>query len=51
MTGYSGISMSNNAVDYGIRELSRYCRERNVEPFELPEEELERFAIDLSSTC
>ena len=32
-------------VDYDMRELSRYCRERGVEPFELPEEELVRFVI------
>ncbi|MCL2045668.1 MAG: hypothetical protein FWG88_04720 [Oscillospiraceae bacterium] len=32
-------------IDYDYRELSRYCRERGVEPIDLPEDELERFRI------
>ena len=32
-------------MDYDIRELSKYCRERNIEPIELPQDELVRFEI------
>ena len=32
-------------IDYDIRELSKYCRERNIEPIDLPEDELKLFEI------
>jgi len=33
-------------MEYDLRELSKYCRERNVEPIDLPEEELKQFEIN-----
>ena len=44
--GYVACSSGErNIVEYDMRELSRYCRERNVEPFELSDNELIRFLI------
>ena len=33
-------------MDYDLCELSKYCRERNIEPIDLPEEELKQFEIN-----
>ena len=33
-------------VDYDFRELSRYCREKGVEPIDLSAEEQKAFEID-----
>jgi len=33
-------------MDYDYRELSKYCRERGVEPLDLPDDELAMFRID-----
>ena len=32
-------------MDYDIHELSKYCREKGVEPIDLPEDELQLFVI------
>ena len=32
--------------DYDFQELSKYCRERNTESIDLPEDELKMFEID-----
>ena len=47
--GYVACHRGNErTIEYNMRELSKYCRERKVEPFELPEEELVLFMVDLS---
>jgi len=33
-------------MDYDYRELSNYCREKGVEPMDLPEDELKMFEIN-----
>lgn len=33
-------------LEFDFRALSKYCRERGVEPIDLPEEELSIFRID-----
>jgi len=33
-------------MDYNYRELSDYCREKGVEPMDLPEDELKMFEIN-----
>ena len=33
-------------MDYDFRELSRYCREKGVEPIDLPADELRLFEIN-----
>ena len=45
--GYVAYSPGKKLImDYDFRELSKYCRERNIEPIDLPEDELRMFAID-----
>jgi len=33
-------------MDYDYRELSNYCREKGVEPMDLPKDELKKFEIN-----
>jgi len=33
-------------LDYDLRELSKHCREKGVEPIDLPEDELKQFEIN-----
>ena len=33
-------------MDYDYRELGRYCREKGVEPIDLPDDEIKMFEIN-----
>ena len=45
--GYVAYSYGKKLVmEYDFRELSKYCRERGVEPLNLPADELAMFRID-----
>jgi len=33
-------------LNYDLRELSRYCRDKGVEPIDLSEDELKMFEVD-----
>ncbi|MCL2078324.1 MAG: hypothetical protein FWH17_00620 [Oscillospiraceae bacterium] len=47
--GYVAFQPKKNAPhEYDYRSLSRYCRERGVEPLDLPEDELSAFRLSVA---